>query len=121
MFQNIRNKIVISIAIAAIIYLGFTIYADYEKVLLSFSKFNWLLLPVLLVLSLGNYVTRFVKWEYYLKIIEVKLHKIDSFSIFMSGLVTVSYTHLRAHETVLDLVCRLLLEKKKSKKTKKKI
>ncbi len=29
------------------------------------------------------------------------------------GLVPVSYTHLRAHETVLDLVCRLLLEKKK--------
>src|SRR5664280_2349186 len=24
---------------------------------------------------------------------------------------SVSYTHLRAHETVLDLVCRLLLEK----------
>mgnify|MGYP003381538920 CR=1 FL=1 len=30
------------------------------------------------------------------------------------GLRPVSYTHLRAHETVLDLVCRLLLEKKKS-------
>ena len=27
-------------------------------------------------------------------------------------LKAVSYTHLRAHETVLDLVCRLLLEKK---------
>ena len=27
---------------------------------------------------------------------------------------SVSYTHLRAHETVLDLVCRLLLEKKKT-------
>ena len=26
----------------------------------------------------------------------------------------VSYTHLRAHETVLDLVCRLLLAKKKN-------
>ena len=26
----------------------------------------------------------------------------------------VSYTHLRAHETVLDLVCRLLLEENKS-------
>ena len=26
----------------------------------------------------------------------------------------VSYTHLRAHETVLDLVCRLLLEKQKA-------
>src|SRR5660397_280666 len=29
---------------------------------------------------------------------------------------TVSYTHLRAHETKANLVCRLLLEKKKQKK-----
>ena len=31
------------------------------------------------------------------------------------GVAAVSYTHLRAHETVLDLVCRLLLEKKKDR------
>ena len=31
------------------------------------------------------------------------------------GKEAVSYTHLRAHETVLDLVCRLLLENKKPK------
>src|SRR5665648_699439 len=30
----------------------------------------------------------------------------------MMGVRTVSYTHLRAHETRHDLVCRLLLEKK---------
>ena len=34
------------------------------------------------------------------------------------SLCAVSYTHLRAHETVLDLVCRLLLEKKKNSTTK---
>ena len=34
-----------------------------------------------------------------------------------AGRNAVSYTHLRAHETVLDLVCRLLLEKQKNKKT----
>ena len=33
--------------------------------------------------------------------------------VYRKGLPPVSYTHLRAHETVLDLVCRLLLEKKK--------
>eukprot|EP00658_Telonema_sp_P-2_P071385 TRINITY_DN60656_c0_g1_i1.p1 TRINITY_DN60656_c0_g1~~TRINITY_DN60656_c0_g1_i1.p1 ORF type:complete len:601 (+),score=87.03 TRINITY_DN60656_c0_g1_i1:575-2377(+) len=32
------------------------------------------------------------------------------------GIVSVSYTHLRAHETPEHLVCRLLLEKKKKKK-----
>eukprot|EP01016_Furgasonia_blochmanni_P003668 TRINITY_DN11437_c0_g1_i2.p1 TRINITY_DN11437_c0_g1~~TRINITY_DN11437_c0_g1_i2.p1 ORF type:complete len:101 (-),score=23.18 TRINITY_DN11437_c0_g1_i2:7-309(-) len=31
----------------------------------------------------------------------------------LDQLVPVSYTHLRAHETRHDLVCRLLLEKKK--------
>ena len=34
------------------------------------------------------------------------------------GKEAVSYTHLRAHETVLDLVCRLLLEKKNNKQSK---
>ena len=29
------------------------------------------------------------------------------------SLIAVSYTHLRAHETCADLVCRLLLEKKR--------
>ena len=36
------------------------------------------------------------------------------------GLPSVSYTHLRAHETVLDIVCLLLLEKKTYTKKKKK-
>ena len=35
---------------------------------------------------------------------------------FMAGDTSVSYTHLRAHETPEHLVCRLLLEKKKNKK-----
>src|SRR5665648_1200161 len=40
----------------------------------------------------------------------------DSISGFYGNipLVPVSYTHLRAHETRHDLVCRLLLEKKKN-------
>ena len=37
----------------------------------------------------------------------------------VSSNVSVSYTHLRAHETDSYLVCRLLLEKKKKKSKKK--
>ena len=54
----------------------------------------------------------------------MKLLMIDNYDSFTYNIVqyfgelgadveAVSYTHLRAHETVLDLVCRLLLEKKK--------
>ena len=43
------------------------------------------------------------------RVVGAVIEKVDVRSPF----VAVSYTHLRAHETVLDLVCRLLLEKKK--------
>src|SRR5450756_2782600 len=38
-------------------------------------------------------------------------------ALFVLAYNPVSYTHLRAHETRHDLVCRLLLEKKKNKNT----
>ena len=47
---------------------------------------------------------------------EVRVHRCNPLlkDSDRDGLNAVSYTHLRAHETVLDLVCRLLLEKKKA-------
>ena len=42
--------------------------------------------------------------------------QLSTFTDYRSAL-PVSYTHLRAHETVLDLVCRLLLEKKNNTNT----
>ena len=36
----------------------------------------------------------------------------EFFAGWLTEYAPVSYTHLRAHETVLDLVCRLLLEKR---------
>ena len=49
-------------------------------------------------------------------ILEAIARGVDMFDCVMPTRNAVSYTHLRAHETVLDLVCRLLLEKKKQHK-----
>lgn len=87
MLEKIKKKILISIAIAGLLYLAFTIYADFKEVAAAFSKFNWLLLPFLLLLSLCNYFVRFLKWDYYLGILKIPVKKIDSLSIFMSGLI----------------------------------
>ena len=47
----------------------------------------------------------------------VQIHAISPINkgdlVWTVSVQAVSYTHLRAHETVLDLVCRLLLETKK--------
>ncbi len=87
MLKKIKKKILISLAVGGLIYLLFTIYADYKNVAQAFEEFNWLLFPFLLFLSLLNYLTRYLKWDYYLNIINVKISKLDSFAIFMSGLI----------------------------------
>ena len=53
--------------------------------------------------------------EYKKNITKGKVQKYGGGNLESKSLVAVavSYTHLRAHETVLDLVCRLLLENKK--------
>ena len=45
-------------------------------------------------------------------VLAVRLPVVAALPVRMGDALPVSYTHLRAHETVLDLVCRLLLEKK---------
>jgi glycosyltransferase 2 family protein len=87
LLDKIKNKILISLVFAGIIYLAFSVYADFDNVILSFAAFNWIWLPVLLLLSFANYFVRFLKWDYYLSITKIKVKKIDSFSIFMSGLI----------------------------------
>src|SRR5665648_1152159 len=49
----------------------------------------------------------------YKQVVDLFISDIEA-GIFKQGQrIPVSYTHLRAHETRHDLVCRLLLEKKK--------
>jgi len=87
LLKKLRQKVIISVVIAGVLYLAFTIYADLTQVINAFKKFNLLLLPLLLLFSFLNYFTRFLKWDYYLSVVKVKMKKIDSLSTFMSGLI----------------------------------
>jgi len=87
MLEKVKKNILISIAISGALYLGLSIYADYNKVIGSLEKFPWLLLPVLLLLSFSNYIMRFIKWHYYLNLLKIKIKVMDSFSVFTSGLI----------------------------------
>ncbi len=87
MLEKVKKKIFMSLGIAGLIYLAFTIYADYKQVIFAFSKFSLWLIPVILSLSFLNYISRFFKWDYYLHLLKIKITKVDSFAIFMSGLI----------------------------------
>ncbi len=87
MLEKLKKKLLISIAIGGGVYLFFIVYANFNQFLASLSEFSLWLLPVILILSLVNFVLRFYKWNYYLNLIKVKINKLDSFYIFMSGLI----------------------------------
>jgi glycosyltransferase 2 family protein len=85
LFNKYKKKILISIAIGAIVYLAFSIYADFDKLISAFINFNWLWLPIILALSFLNYIFRFFKWHYYVNILDIKLTYKTSFLIFLSA------------------------------------
>ncbi len=85
--ENLRGKLLISILFAVVVYAGFVAFVDVQKVGESLGDFNWALLPLILALTLVNYGLRFVKWQYYLRLIGVRnFDWRDSALAFFSGL-----------------------------------
>ena len=78
---------------------------------------NYLKYPLVIKPIDGNHgrgvTTNIMNWDQ--AIDGFLMAKKISNAVIVEQYIPVSYTHLRAHETVLDLVCRLLLEKKKKK------
>lgn len=87
--SKIVRHILIGLAFGAIVIIGFSLYANISDLKESFANFNYLLLPTLIALTLGNYFFRFAKWHFYLKVIDVKLSIPSSMAVFFSGLVMV--------------------------------
>ncbi len=84
---NLRNRLLFSLLLGVVVYAGISFYSDFRELARSLGDFNWPLLPFILALTCVNYLVRFVKWDYYLRLIGVRdLPKRDSFLIFFSGL-----------------------------------
>lgn len=87
MFSKYRRKILFSVAFGALIYLAISFYADFGKLIDAFSKFNWYWMPVILLLSFTNYIFRFLKWQFYLNELDIRLPVKRSFIIFLASFV----------------------------------
>ena len=85
--NGIRNRLLASMILGVLVFAGLLAYGDFAKIGSSLSEFRWELLPLILFVTLGNYLLRFVKWEFYLRQIGVTgLNRWDSFLIYFSGL-----------------------------------
>ena len=90
MFRQVRGKIILSLLFGVLVVAALAVVADVRKLGETLSHFNWALLPIILALTLFNYALRFVKWQYYLRLIGVRdLSTRDSAGIFYSAFIMV--------------------------------
>ena len=83
--ENLWQFVVLGLAVTLVL----SIYADLDALLAAFRSFDTRLLAIVLALTLGNQLLRFVKWEYLLGEVDVSLPTTTSFYIFGSGLVMI--------------------------------
>jgi glycosyltransferase 2 family protein len=84
--RKIRTGILSSLVLAVIVMTAIAVYSDLPQMLKALANFRWQFLPLILGLTLFNYLWRFVKWQYYLGRLDIHVHWLQSLFIFLSGL-----------------------------------
>lgn len=85
-FKNLKKKIFMSLVIGILIFAGLSIYSDVDKLGMVLTTFDYRYAPFILILAPLNYFFRYIKWNYYLKHIGVKVDRWSNILIFVSGL-----------------------------------
>lgn len=87
MIEKIKKNIVSAVILSSIIYLGFSLYADFDSVLNTMSNIRVDIVLFVILLTSINFFIRFLKWHYYLKLLSIDIRFSDSLLIFLSGLI----------------------------------
>lgn len=90
MSVRLRGKLILSLLFGVLVIAALSLVADVRKLTVTLWDFNWTLAPLILGLTLFNYALRFLKWQYYLRLIGVRgLTTRESAGIFFSAFTMV--------------------------------
>ena len=84
--KGLGSRVAIGVATGVAIYVGFSVWADVGTVGDALRAFNWWYLLFACLLAAGNYAVRFVRWQYYLRLVGVHDVRLsDSALVFLAG------------------------------------
>ena len=100
-----RHALTLSIGLAALLYLGFVLFADHAAVLAALRRVDSPVLAAIFALSLLNYLLRFWRWRRYIAAFGHVLPWWRHFLYYLAGF-TLTVTPGKAGEAVRSLYLR---------------
>jgi hypothetical protein len=86
-FESLRGKFLLSLGLGVLVVVGLGIYADFPRLAATLGRFDWRLLPAILALTLLNYGLRFLKWQFFLRVLDAPPLAVSrSLLIWVAGL-----------------------------------
>ncbi len=85
--RSLKTTLWISLIFGLVVMVALSLVADLKETTTALAGMSHMWWPILLGLSLLNYVTRYFKWEYFLRVLGVRLDWRDSLGIFLGGFV----------------------------------
>ena len=83
--KKLLGRVILGVAAGVAIYVAFSIWADARSVGRALASFHWLIALAALGLASLNYLVRFGRWHYYLKVLGLKVPVGHSLLVFLGG------------------------------------
>jgi len=83
--RDLRRKLLWGVFFGILVAAGLALWGDARALVEHLAAFDWRLAPLILALTLCNYGLRFLKWQWYLRIIAAALPWRRSLGIFVAG------------------------------------
>ena len=87
--RSLKEKLWKFVVAAVAITLALSVFADLDDLSRALRTFEWRLLPIVFGLTLANQFFRFLKWEYLLRVVDVRVPLSTSVQVFGSGLIMI--------------------------------
>jgi uncharacterized protein (TIRG00374 family) len=83
--KSLVGRVALGVAAGVAVYLGFTIWANARQVAEALARFRWSMAALGCLLAAGNYLVRFGRWQYYLRVLGLRVAPRDSLLVFLAG------------------------------------
>lgn len=84
--QVVFRRLLQGLVFGLLVYILLILVGDIRQIGEEVRQFRWSLFPAVLALTLSNYILRFFKWHYYLKVVGVeRISLVESARLFVAG------------------------------------